>query len=255
MSMFDFTGKIVAVTGASSGIGCDIARAFYQAGATLSLCSRSAQRVRDAVAAWADPDDSRILILEADTSVVSDIKAFRDDTVAKYGRIDVWVNNAGIEKPMPTVNMTEEDFNAVVNTNFRGYYFGCQCAAQVMIPQGGGAIVNIGSVNAITVVPGQAVYAATKAAISQMTKLFAREWGRDGIRVNCVGPGSIPTKINEAKYRDPAAHLAMCEKIPMGRRGETCEVSDAVLYLASEASSYITGQTLFVDGGLTLVHG
>ena len=117
----------------------------------------------------------------------------------------------------------------------------------------GGSIINIGSVNAVTVVPGQAVYAATKAAISQMTKLFAREWGRDGIRVNCVAPGSIPTKINAEKYKDPDA--AMREKIPMGRRGDVSEIADVVLYLASEQASYITGQTLFVDGGLTLVHG
>ena len=218
--------------------------------------SRSAERVREAVCEWADPNDPRLLILSADTSRVEDIYAFRDAAVEKYGHIDVWVNNAGIERPMPTVDMTPEIFNAVVDTNFRGYYFGCQAAAQDMLRRKApGAIINIGSVNAITVVPGQAVYAATKAAISQMTKLFAREWGRDGIRVNCVAPGSIPTKINAEKYKDPAAHLAMCEKVPMGRRGETGEVADAVLYLASGEASYVTGQTLFVDGGLTLVHG
>lgn len=254
--MFDYKNKIVVITGASSGIGLEIARQFYLAGASLALCSRSEERVRDAVSEWADPDDSRLLILSADTSKVEDIYAFRDAAVEKYGRIDVWVNNAGIERPMPTVDMTPEIFNAVVDTNFRGYYFGCQAAAQDMLRRGeGGAIINIGSVNAITVVPGQAVYAATKAAISQMTKLFAREWGKDNIRVNCVAPGSIPTKINAEKYKDPAVNQAMCEKIPMGRRGDVDEVANSVLYLASEQASYVTGQTLFVDGGLTLVHG
>ena len=119
----------------------------------------------------------------------------------------------------------------------------------------GGAIINIGSVNAVTVVPGQAVYAATKAGISQMTKSLAREWGRQGIRVNCIGPGSIPTLINREIYKDPEVERAMCEKIPMGRRGRTEEIADAALFLASDFASYITGQTLFVDGGLTLVHG
>lgn len=253
--MFDYTNKVVAITGASSGIGLEIARQFYLAGANLALCSRSEERVRDAIADWVG-DDSRVLVMAADTSKVENIYAFRDASVEKFGQIDVWVNNAGIERPMPTVEMTPEIFNAVVDTNFRGYYFGCQCAAQDMLRRKApGAIINIGSVNAITVVPGQAVYAATKAAISQMTKLFAREWGKDNIRVNCVAPGSIPTKINAEKYKDPAAHLAMCEKIPMGRRGDVDEVADAVLYLASDAASYITGQTLFVDGGLTLVHG
>lgn len=254
--MFDFTGQVIAITGASSGIGLEIARKFYLAGARLALCSRSEERVRSAVAGWADTSDARLLIISADTSIIKDIYRFRDATVERFGRIDVWVNNAGIEHPMPTVEMTQEIFDAVVNTNFRGYYFGCQSAAQDMLRRGeGGTIVNIGSVNAVTVVPGQAVYAATKAAISQMTKLFAREWGRDGIRVNCVGPGSIPTRINEEKYKVPGAEKAMREKIPMGRRGDVSEVADAVLYLASGEASYITGQTLFVDGGLTLVHG
>ena len=254
--MFDFTGQVIAITGASSGIGLEIARKFYLAGARLALCSRSEERVRSAVAGWADTSDARLLIISADTSIIKDIYRFRDAAVERFGRIDVWVNNAGIEHPMPTVDMTQEIFDAVVNTNFRGYYFGCQSAAQDMLRRGeGGTIVNIGSVNAVTVVPGQAVYAATKAAISQMTKLFAREWGRDGIRVNCVGPGSIPTRINEEKYKVPGAEKAMREKIPMGRRGDVSEVADAVLYLASGEASYITGQTLFVDGGLTLVHG
>ena len=254
--MFDFTGQVIAITGASSGIGLEIARKFYLAGARLALCSRSEERVRSAVADWADTSDARLLIISADTSIIKDIYRFRDAAVERFGRIDVWVNNAGIEHPMPTVEMTQEIFDAVVNTNFRGYYFGCQSAAQDMLRRGeGGTIVNIGSVNAVTVVPGQAVYAATKAAISQMTKLFAREWGRDGIRVNCVGPGSIPTRINEEKYKVPGAEKAMREKIPMGRRGDGSEVADAVLYLASGEASYITGQTLFVDGGLTLVHG
>ena len=254
--MFDFTGQVIAITGASSGIGLEIARKFYLAGARLALCSRSEERVRSAVADWADTSDARLLIISADTSIIKDIYRFRDAAVERFGRIDVWVNNAGIEHPMPTVEMTQEIFDAVVNTNFRGYYFGCQSAAQDMLRRGeGGTIVNIGSVNAVTVVPGQAVYAATKAAISQMTKLFAREWGRDGIRVNCVGPGSIPTRINEEKYKVPGAEKAMREKIPMGRRGDVSEVADAVLYLASGEASYITGQTLFVDSGLTLVHG
>lgn len=254
--MFDFTGQVIAITGASSGIGLEIARKFYLAGARLALCSRSEERVRSAVADWADTSDARLLIISADTSIIKNIYRFRDAAVERFGRIDVWVNNAGIEHPMPTVEMTQEIFDAVVNTNFRGYYFGCQSAAQDMLRRGeGGTIVNIGSVNAVTVVPGQAVYAATKAAISQMTKLFAREWGGDGIRVNCVGPGSIPTRINEEKYKVPGAEKAMREKIPMGRRGDVSEVADAVLYLASGEASYITGQTLFVDGGLTLVHG
>ncbi len=252
---FDYTGTVVAITGASSGIGLEIAKAFYEAGASLALCSRSADRVREAVKSFAAPDDAHVFITSCDSSVVSDIRAFRDAAVQRFGRIDVWVNNAGIEHPCPTVDVSEEIFDSVVHTNFRGYYFGCQAAAQDMLKRRSGVIINIGSVNAVTVVVGQAVYAGTKAAISQMTKSFAREWAPDGIRVNCIGPGSIPTKINEAKYKVPGAEEAMCAKIPMGRRGQRSEIADVALYLASDASSYITGQTIFVDGGLTLCHG
>ena len=252
---FDYTGTVVAITGASSGIGLEIAKAFYEAGASLALCSRSADRVREAVKSFVAPDDARVFITSCDSSVVSNIRAFRDAAVQRFGRIDVWVNNAGIEHPCPTVDVTEEIFDSVVHTNFRGYYFGCQAAAQDMLKRRSGVIINIGSVNAVTVVVGQAVYAGTKAAISQMTKSFAREWAPDGIRVNCIGPGSIPTKINEAKYKVPGAEEAMCAKIPMGRRGQRSEIADVALYLASDASSYITGQTIFVDGGLTLCHG
>jgi len=252
---FDYSGKIVAITGASSGIGHEIAKAFYECGASLALCSRSAERVAEAVKSFADPADERIFITSCDSSVVSQIHAFRDAAVAKFGRIDIWVNNAGIEHPCPTVEMTEEIFDSVVHTNFRGYFFGCQAAAQDMLKRKNGVIINVGSVNAVTVVVGQAVYAGTKAAISQITKSMAREWGPDGIRVNCIGPGSIPTKINEAKYKIPGAEEAMCAKIPMGRRGQRSEIADVALYLASDASSYITGQTIFVDGGLTLCHG
>ena len=255
MTAFDYTDKVIAITGASSGIGREIAMAFYECGAKLALCSRSAERVKEAIADFAQPDDPRILVVTADTANVPEIHAFRDAAVKHFGRIDVWVNNAGIEHPCPTVEVTEEIFNSVVHTNFRGYYFGCQAAAQTMIPQGGGVIINIGSVNAVTVVVGQAVYAGTKAAISQITKSFAREWGKDGIRVNCIGPGSIPTKINEEKYKVPGAEEAMCAKIPMGRRGKRSEIADVALYLASHRATYITGQTLFVDGGLTLCHG
>jgi NAD(P)-dependent dehydrogenase (short-subunit alcohol dehydrogenase family) len=254
--MFDFKDKVVLVTGASGiGIGNEIARRFFEAGALVACCSRSEERINKAVAKIGGGSE-RISGIAADMSDPKAVEAMVRQTEKAWGRIDILVNNAGVQFPKPSVAVTLEDWENTVNTNLRGYFFMASAVASGMIERGvHGAIVNIGSVNAITVVVEQAVYAATKAGISQMTKSLAREWGKDGIRVNCVGPGSIPTLINKDIYADPAAEKAMCEKIPMGRRGKRSEIADAVLYFASDYASYITGQTLFVDGGLTLVHG
>lgn len=254
--MFRFDGKVVAVTGASSGIGKDIAQRFYEAGAKMALCSRSAERVERAAGEYAALPDERIFIMAADMRRVSDIQAFTDAVIRRYGRIDILVNDAGLSFPKPSVEVTEEDWDTTVDTNMKGYFFMAQAAAKTMLASGaGGSIVNIGSVNSVTVVVGQACYAATKAGISQMTRSLGREWGRAGIRVNCVAPGSIPAECNRVMYSDPAVLKAMNDKLPMGRRGLPKEISDAVMYLASDEASYITGQTLFVDGGLTLVQG
>lgn len=252
--MFDFTDCRVIVTGATSGIGKAIARAFYQAGARVAVCGR--KNLEEAMQEIAGEDCSRLLGRIVDVSDLGQLENFFKETARLFGGIDILVNNAGVQFPKPSVEVTEEDWTRTIDINLRAYFFGAQLAAKDMMARGcGGSIVNIGSVNAITVVPGQAVYASTKAGISQMTKSLAREWGKTGIRVNCVAPGSIPTAINAAIYADPAVDRAMCEKIPMGRRGQVHEVADATLYMASPYASYITGQTLFVDGGLTLVHG
>ncbi len=252
--MFDFQDKCVIVTGATSGIGKEIARAFYRAGAKVAVCGR--KNLEAAVQEITDGDTARLYSDIVDVSDLTALENFFKATVEKFGRIDILVNNAGVQFPKPSVEVTRDDWQRTVDINLRAYFFGAAFAAKDMMRRKAtGSIVNIGSVNAITVVPEQAVYAATKAGISQMTKSLAREWGKQGIRVNCVAPGSIPTAINASIYADPAVDRAMCEKIPMGRRGQVHEVADATLYMASPYASYITGQTLFVDGGLTLVHG
>lgn len=142
-----------------------------------------------------------------------------------------------------------------MDVNLRGYFFGAQAAAKYMIGNGGGNIINIGSVNKTIVTIGETVYATTKAGISKMTENLAREWGPEGIRVNCIAPGSIPTLMNQKQYSDIRVHQAMCDKLPLRRRGEADEIADGVLFMASPYASYITGQTLFIDGGLTIVCG
>lgn len=254
--MDSFKDKVVVVTGASSGIGLNIAQRFYERGALLGLCSRSKERVDKAIMKYAEMPNPKIFTMSADVQSLLDIENFVEAVLEKFGRIDILVNNAGLSFPKPSIEVTEEDWDITVNTNMKGYFFMSQAVGKYMLENNiKGSIINIGSVNSVTVVVGQACYAATKAGISQMTRSLGREWARQGIRVNCVAPGSIPAECNRIMYSDPQVLKAMCEKIPMGRRGEPSEITDNVLYLASDASSYITGQTLFVDGGLTLVQG
>ena len=199
---------------------------------------------------------TRVFARPADTGDVASIRGFGQAVAEHFGKIDVWVNNAGIHFPKPSLEVTEDDWNSTVNVNLRGYFFASQFAARQMIAQGtGGSIINIGSVNSSIVTIGETVYAATKAGISKLTENLAREWGPEGIRINCIAPGSIPTLMNKEQYADLRVHQAMCDKLPLRRRGEADEIADAVLYMASPYASYITGQTLYVDGGLTIVHG
>lgn len=255
--MFDFSKKVVVVTGASGiSMGKTFARRFFEAGASVAICSRSEERIQASAREIAPEGSDRLLAMAADASDVQALRRFTAAVVGHFGHIDVWVNNAGISFPKPSMEVTEEDWDRTVDVNLKGYFFGCQCAAGAMLNTAqGGCIVNIGSVNACIVNIGETVYAATKAGISKMTENLAREWGPDRIRVNCIAPGSVPTQMNQAHYADLRVHQAMCDKIPLRRRGDTEEIADAVLFLASPYAKYITGQTLLVDGGLSIVKG
>ena len=254
--MFDFQGKVAVITGASGiSIGKTIAKHFFEAGAKVAVCSHNEERIMLAAKEIGETDPERMFAMEADTSDIESIRRFAGAVLEHYGKIDIWVNNAGIHFPKPSLEVTPEDWNNTVDVNLRGYFFGAQAAAGYMIENGGGSIINIGSVNKTIVTVGETVYTTTKAGISKMTENLAREWGPSGIRVNCIAPGSIPTLMNQKQYSDIKVHQAMCDKLPLRRRGEADEIADGVLFMASPYASYITGQTLFIDGGLTIVCG
>ncbi|SMC40780.1 SDR family NAD(P)-dependent oxidoreductase [Papillibacter cinnamivorans] len=253
---FDFREKAVVVTGASRGIGREVAERFYEAGASVAICSRKQQDIDRAKDEMAGDDRSRVFGMEADVSKLLELNAFLQGAADQFGRIDILVNNAGVQFPKPSVEVSEEDWDATLDTNLKGYFFAARFAAMDMMGRkAAGTIINIGSVNAVTVVQGMAVYAASKAAISQLTKSLGREWAGSNIRVNCVAPGFVPTSINAAVLDKPAQLRAIEERLPLGRGGTVSEIADAVMFLASDYSSYITGQTLYVDGGITLLHG
>lgn len=254
--MFDFKGKVVVVTGASGiSMGKTIARRFFEAGAKVAICSSSEERICQAAEEIGASAPERMFAKAANFMDIDEVRKFAADVLEHYGRIDIWVNNAGIHFPKPSLEVTPEDWNKTVDLNLRGYFFGAQAAAKSMMENGGGCIINIGSVNKTIVTIGETVYAVTKAGISKMTENLAREWGPDNIRVNCIAPGSVPTNMNKKQYSDPKVDKAMCDKLPLRRRGDQEEIADGVLFMASPYSKYITGQTLFVDGGLTIVCG
>ena len=254
MIMYDFSEKVVVVTGSARGIGRRIAERFYAAGAKVALCSISKTGKEELMQEIAGDDRSRIMALSADVSRPEEVAAFLQAVVDAFGTIDVLVNNAGIYSKEDTCEVTEERFDKVMDANLKSVFFACQWFFKHHLAAGTtGNVVNIASVSSVTYVPDNALYNVSKAGVVTLTKTFARDMGKHGIRVNAVGPGSIPTDLNAALYADPQKEIELCNKIPLGRRGTKDDIANCVLFLASEESSYLTGQVIYAEGGWLLV--
>jgi glucose 1-dehydrogenase len=254
MITYDFSHKVVVVTGSARGIGRRIAERFYEAGAKVALCSISKTGKEELMQEIAGDDRSRIMALPCDVSQPEDIANFLQAVVDKFGTIDVLVNNAGIYSKEDTCDVTEAQFDKVLDANLKSVFFACQWFFKHHIDAGTtGNVVNIASVSSVTYVPDNALYNVSKAGVVTLTKTFARDMGKHGIRVNAVGPGSIPTDLNAALYADPQKEIDLCKKIPLGRRGTKDDIANCVLFLASEESEYLTGQVIYAEGGWLLV--
>ena len=254
MITYDFSHKVVVVTGSARGIGRRIAERFYEAGAKVALCSISKTGKEELMQEIAGDDRSRILALPCDVSRPEDVANFLQAVVDKFGTIDVLVNNAGIYSKEDTCDVTEAQFDKVLDANLKSVFFACQWFFKHHIDAGTtGNVVNIASVSSVTYVPDNALYNVSKAGVVTLTKTFARDMGKHGIRVNAVGPGSIPTDLNAALYADPQKEIDLCKKIPLGRRGTKDDIANCVLFLASEESDYLTGQVIYAEGGWLLV--
>ncbi|MED9872549.1 MAG: SDR family NAD(P)-dependent oxidoreductase [Eggerthellaceae bacterium] len=254
MITYDFSHKVVVVTGSARGIGRRIAERFYEAGAKVALCSISKTGKEELMQEIAGDDRSRIMALPCDVSQPEDIANFLQAVVDKFGTIDVLVNNAGIYSKEDTRDVTEAQFDKVLDANLKSVFFACQWFFKHHIDAGTtGNVVNIASVSSVTYVPDNALYNVSKAGVVTLTKTFARDMGKHGIRVNAVGPGSIPTDLNAALYADPQKEIDLCKKIPLGRRGTKDDIANCVLFLASEESDYLTGQVIYAEGGWLLV--
>lgn len=254
MITYDFSEKVVVVTGSARGIGRRIAERFYAAGAKVALCSISKTGKEELMQEIAGDDRSRIMALSADVSRPEEVAAFLQAVVDAFGTIDVLVNNAGIYSKEDTCEVTEERYDKVMDANLKSVFFACQWFFKHHLAAGTtGNVVNIASVSSVTYVPDNALYNVSKAGVVTLTKTFARDMGKHGIRVNAVGPGSIPTDLNAALYADPQKEIELCNKIPLGRRGTKDDIANCVLFLASEESSYLPGQVIYAEGGWLLV--
>jgi glucose 1-dehydrogenase len=250
-------GKNVLITGASSGIGQAIAVRFAAEGANVVINYRSgaeqAEVTRVMAKAARSNGTGRELVVQADVSNEDQVKQMFATTIEAFGKLDILVNNAGIQKPCPSHEIETADFDRVISVNLRGPFLCSREAIRHFLSRpGGGVILNNSSVHEIIPKPKYLSYSISKGGMENLTKTLALEYADRGIRVNAVGPGAVVTPINKAWIDNPKARGEVESHIPMGRAADACEIAAAFAFLASDEASYITGQTLFACGGLTL---
>jgi len=253
MSLPDLSlkGKVALVTGGSRGIGKEIALMFAEAGADVAVCSRHLDEL-EAAAAEIRKLGRRALAVRADVTLKADVDNLIEKTVAEFGGIDILVNNAGTAAIKPFPEYTEEDWDRVLNTNLKGCYLCARAVSLKMIErQKGGNIINIASTRGIEAATGRIGYSVSKSAVFMLTRVMALELVGYGIRVNTIAPGWVQTWLTERLWKDPRLNAETVAGIPMKRWGTVTDIANAALFLASDASSYITGQAIVVDGGWT----
>lgn len=249
--LFDLSGRVAIVTGTSRGLGQYMARALARAGADLVITSRTLERLED-FRKEVEGLGAKALPLELDVRERESIERCVERACEHYERIDIVVNNAGCNIRKPAVEVTWDDWNTILDTNLRGTFFMAQAVARrAMIPQRYGRIINIGSVTCVAGYAGLAPYGASRGGVKQLTMSLADDWGPHGITVNCLAPGWFHTAQNDVLYQNEAWVEYLCDRIPLNRPGQPRDLDGAVVFLASDASEYVTGQTLLVDGGIS----
>lgn len=250
LDLFDLTGKVALITGASRGLGQYLARALAKAGADLVITSRTIESLQEFTKEVEDMG-RRVLPLALDVRDYQSIQDMAEAAFDHYGKFDILVNNAGCNVRKPAVDVEWEDWNLVVNTNLRGGFFVAQAVAKKMIPAGFGRVINIGSLTAVAGFAGITPYCASRGGVKQMTMSLADDWGQYGITVNCLAPGWFKTAQTKALYDNQEWVDYLIDRIPLKRVGHARDLDGTVIFLASDASAYMTGQTLLVDGGIS----
>jgi len=250
MPEFTLEGKIAIVTGAARGIGREIALVFAHSGAHLILIDLLKEELMK-TAEEIDRTGRKNLSIAADISNIKEIERLIRDVLNEFNRIDILVNNAGIIDNNPATKVTEEQWDKTLNVNLKGLFFLSQAVGRHMIKEKRGKIINIASQAGVIALSNHAAYSASKAGIISITKTLALEWGKFNINVNAIAPTVILTPLGRKAWADPQTRSEMLKKIPLGRFGQPSEVASIALFLASEASSLITGSTIMADGGYT----
>ncbi len=251
-SSYDLAGRRAVITGASRGIGAAAAIALAAAGADVAITYRSADTEAEKTASSIRETGRRAIVLKGDTGDPVHVQEIADRVVAEWGGIDVWINNAAALMVKPFLEMTSEDWHGLLAANLHGYYYGCRAAIKQMVAQGnGGRVINVTSVVDIQPIADLSAYVTAKGGILGLTKTLAVEFGPHQITVNALSPGATDTPLNQVAYT-PQVRKTYNERIPLGRIASAEEIADPFIFLASDASRYVTGMELVVDGGIIL---
>jgi NAD(P)-dependent dehydrogenase (short-subunit alcohol dehydrogenase family) len=251
LDLFDLKGKVALITGASKGLGKALSRGLARAGADLALTARNLEGLKE-TEAEVKALGARAAVFAMDVLNSSSIQKAVDSVIRHFGRIDLLVNNAGVNVRKKVLDLTEEEWDLVLNTNLKGYWLVARAVVPDMIRRGNGKVINMASILGAVGLENQLPYASSKGGVIQMTKVMALEWARHSINVNAIAPTYFETPLVAALRNDPERFKFINERTPMGRWGQPEELEGTVIFLASRASDFITGQTIFVDGGWTI---
>ncbi len=248
---FDLEGKCALITGASGGIGSAAARLFAKAGAKLFISGTKEEKL-ESLCAELESQGAVSYSLAIDINHKNSPQRLVESAVERMGGLDIVVNSAGINRPQPSLEVTDENWNAVVETNLTSMFFVCQAAGQIMVGQQSGSIINISSQAGRVALPIRAAYCASKGGVDQLTRTLACEWAASGVRVNAVAPTFVESDFTAAMFKDADFKKYVLDSIPIGRMAELDEVGHAIMFLACDFAKIITGHILVVDGGWTV---
>jgi NAD(P)-dependent dehydrogenase (short-subunit alcohol dehydrogenase family) len=251
LDQFRLTNRTALITGGGKGLGKTIATALAQAGANVALASRTLSDCQNCADEIAQATGQKTLPLQADVTKDNEVQRMIEQTENQLGPIDILVNNAGINTRGPAHELSEADWDAVVDVNLKAPFLCSRRVGPKMCDRGWGRIINLGSILSVVAIPGRAPYASAKAGLLNLTKVLALEYAGKGVTVNALCPGPFATDMNKPLLADPEKYKQFLSKIPLGRWGDLEEIAGPALFLASNASSFVTGSALFVDGGWT----